>query len=71
MVLVWLALLLPLSLIRDINKLRYCSLLGVFTIIYLAFAISQHSLNNILSGRISPRWDTLQIWVAPSPLWWW
>lgn len=63
MCLVWLCLLLPLSLIRDINKLRYCSLLGVITIVYLSIAISQHALNNVLSGRIQPRWDSLEIWV--------
>jgi amino acid permease len=62
--LIWLVLLLPLSLIRDINKLRYCSLLGVLTIIYLTAAISQHSLNNLLSGRIRPRWDHLDLWVS-------
>mmetsp|Transcript_12185 Transcript_12185/g.19297 ORF Transcript_12185/g.19297 Transcript_12185/m.19297 type:complete len:496 (-) Transcript_12185:35-1522(-) len=63
MVLVWLCLLLPLSLIRDINQLRYCSLLSVITIIYLSIAISQHALNNVLSGHIHPRWDSLEIWV--------
>lgn len=65
---IWLFLLLPLSLIRDINKLRYCSLLSVLTILYLAVAIVQHALKNVLSGRITPRWDTLAIWVNVSPL---
>jgi len=63
MVFVWLCLLLPLSLIRDINQLRYCSLLSVITIMYLSIAISQHALNNVLSGYIHPRWDSLEIWV--------
>jgi hypothetical protein len=65
---IWLSLLLPLSLIRDINKLRYCSLLGVITIIYLAVAISQHALDNVLSGRIHPRWETPQLWINVDPL---
>lgn len=66
--LIWLLLLLPLSLIRDINSLRYCSLMSVCTICYLAFAISRHALENVFSGRVQPRWDTLQIWVSVEPL---
>ena len=66
--LIWLSLLLPLSLIRDINKLRYCSLLGVVTIIYLTFAVSQHALDNVMSGRIQPQWGKLQMWVNLDPV---
>ena len=60
---IWLLILLPLSLIRDINQLRYCSLLAVFTIVWLAVAISQHSLNNILAGHIPIHWNSLELCV--------
>jgi amino acid permease len=62
--LVWVCLLLPLSLIRDINKLRYCSLLGVVTIMYLAIAIAQHSIHNFEPSRFRPPWEGYDLWVS-------
>ena len=66
--LVWLCLLLPLSLIRDINKLRYCSLLGVGSIIFLAAGVVRHAFINVRSGVVQLPWDTLEFWVRSDAL---
>jgi len=66
--LVWLILLLPLSLVDSMNELRFASLFGVITIIYLVGAVCYHSSYNIASHAVQPPWSDMSLWVGSRPL---
>mmetsp|Transcript_13276 Transcript_13276/g.46410 ORF Transcript_13276/g.46410 Transcript_13276/m.46410 type:complete len:458 (+) Transcript_13276:54-1427(+) len=68
LIVVWLFLLLPLSLVDSMNELRFASLFGVITIIYLVGAVCYHSSFNIASNAVQPPWSDLSLWVGSKPL---
>lgn len=62
---VWVCMLLPLSMLKSMNALRFSSLFGVMTIAYLVITIAVHATRSVLNGedagKPSPR--ELEFWV--------
>lgn len=66
MIALWAVSLFPLSCLRSMSALRFSSLFGVSSIVYVAGCVSVHAVINLLNGKIVPKWGQLTLWVVPS-----
>ena len=66
MIALWAVFLLPLSCLRSMSALRFSSLFGVSSIVYVAGCVSVHAVINLINGKIAPKWGQATLWVVPN-----
>jgi len=66
MIALWVVALMPLSLLKSMSSLRFSSLFGVGSIVYVTVCITVHSLKNLISGKVKPVWTDAKLWAVPS-----
>mmetsp|Transcript_52135 Transcript_52135/g.127291 ORF Transcript_52135/g.127291 Transcript_52135/m.127291 type:complete len:533 (+) Transcript_52135:155-1753(+) len=64
MVALWVVALLPLSLIKTLASLRFSSLFGVASTVYVSLTVTIHALIGIGNGKIKPKWHHPDLWFA-------
>jgi len=66
MLMLWAVALMPLSLLKSMSSLRFSSLFGVASIMYVSLLVTIHSLDSLITHKVQPNWSDPKLWAVPN-----